>query len=601
MFANSSPMKPPIFSLSRSLWTLSIAVLLAGGTQHAHGATYVWVGGGGNANWSTTGNWFTDNGTAPIGPDVAATTPPANPTAPTGTVTKTTPTDAVDTIYLRGATQNSATVDAAVGTPWYIESLIMDSAAAFTLSGSRLLIRPTNPGGTHDGRYFLINGSASTKTIGNDIKVLPAFTSNTDGSGINVGSGAMILNGALDVQGLSGIRTLGGSGSVTINGVISGTHGGWAINGGSTMILNNAANTFTGGMTVWNGVLKLGATGVLGGGTTISMSNPTNSTFKSTVLTTSASTFTQAISIAPAYVFDTVTTRATTDFATLGSEGTGITNFNGKITTGTAATVDVDPTVAVNNVVMGRARALTFTADAGGRVNFAGGIERGAGATGNFDTVTKTGAGIVAVGGATNNWQGQTNVNSGAFLVNGTVQAPTDRATSMVIVSSNATLGGSGTLNRDVLLAGGSTFTPGDMSGATTSSLVGTFTVGGYLEFENSGNFLNFDLGTTSDKVVVNGDLILTGTLNIQNSGGFGAGTYELFDYSGNLTYTPLIMGTSNPVGYDYNISTTGTGGSVFLVVTTTVPEPGRAVLLMLGCASLVMRRKRKNASPSLS
>jgi len=564
-------MKPPILSFVHSLGVLSAAVLFAG-TQQARAATYVWVGGGANNNWSTAANWTTSP---------ATNTAPANP-AVTVPTTQTTPLAGVDAITLTGSSsQTTANVDQ----NWYIQSLAFNSVADFTLTGGNTLtIRPENPTVGHDSRVFLSSTTSSTKTINNNIKVLPALTTppqTSDGSGFGLVSGTVILNGNLDVNGLSGFRVSGGAGTAVINGAISSTTG-WAINSAATLVLNNANNSFGGGgMTVWSGILKIGTQGAMGGVGGITMGNPGDATFKSTVLTTSAVSVTQAISIAAA----ANNTRATNEFATLGTEGTGLTTFSGAITSSASGAI---------------ARAMTFTAGTGARVDFTNNISRASGATGILDTVTKTGNGIVSIGGGTNNWQGQTNVNAGTLLVNGTVQAPTDRATSMVIVSSNAALGGAGTLNRDVLLAGGSTFSPGNMSGVTTTSLVGTLTIGGNLDFDNVSNILNFDLGTPalSDKVAVNGNLFLAGTLNILDAGGFGAGTYDLFTYTGSLTaYNPanFVVGTNPNSAYTYTIDTSA-ANTVRLLVTA-VPEPSRAILLLLGCATLVMRRKRKSIS----
>jgi hypothetical protein len=78
---------------------------------------------------------------------------------------------------------------------------------------------------------------------------------------------------------------------------------------------------------------------------------------------------------------------------------------------------------------------------------------------------------------------------------------------------------------------------------------------------------LNFELGTTSDQVVVGGDLLAAGVLNVSNVVGFSAGSYPLFTYdpTNNFTLGNLTLGTV-PVGFDYSLST-NTAGLVSLLV----------------------------------
>jgi hypothetical protein len=78
---------------------------------------------------------------------------------------------------------------------------------------------------------------------------------------------------------------------------------------------------------------------------------------------------------------------------------------------------------------------------------------------------------------------------------------------------------------------------------------------------------LRFDLGSTSDRVVVNGNLTLAGTLNVTAAPGFGPGTYRLISYTGSLTdETGLAIGTL-PVGYEATVNTSA-AGMIQLVVT---------------------------------
>jgi hypothetical protein len=120
-----------------------------------------------------------------------------------------------------------------------------------------------------------------------------------------------------------------------------------------------------------------------------------------------------------------------------------------------------------------------------------------------------------------------------------------------------------GTLTADIvgfdLLNQGGTIAPGSSPGQT--HVVGSLTL-------QSGSVLDFELGTNSpgqsDKIVVDGDLTLAGTLNVTNLAGFGAGTYVLITYGGSLSGSMAI--DSQPPGYAYVLDT-GVPGEVRLIV----------------------------------
>jgi PKD repeat protein len=92
-----------------------------------------------------------------------------------------------------------------------------------------------------------------------------------------------------------------------------------------------------------------------------------------------------------------------------------------------------------------------------------------------------------------------------------------------------------------------------------------------------SSSVLNFALGTNSTEIIVDGDLSLNGTVNISDGGGFGEGTFTLFQYSGNLTTngTPGILniGTVPNTNLPYQIDVSSDG-----FVNLTVPATTLAV-----------------------
>lgn len=117
-----------------------------------------------------------------------------------------------------------------------------------------------------------------------------------------------------------------------------------------------------------------------------------------------------------------------------------------------------------------------------------------------------------------------------------------------VMVASGGSLGGSGTVAGLVTLASGGHLAPG--------SGVGTFTVGALSL--SPGGLLDFDLGTTSDRVNIlnSGSLTLNGgTINISQTSGFGLGTYTLLDYAGSFSgnLSNLAIGNA-PTGYAYSL-----------------------------------------------
>ena len=146
-------------------------------------------------------------------------------------------------------------------------------------------------------------------------------------------------------------------------------------------------------------------------------------------------------------------------------------------------------------------------------------------------------------------FSGGTTVNAGTLFVNNTAGSGTGLG--VVSVNPGATLGGTGTIGGQVSFAAGATLAPG-------SSGPGTLTMTNDLGLNNA-SVLQFQLGANSDRVSVTGDLTLGGTLNISNSGGFGPGTYTLFNYGGALSVGTLTLGTT-PADYTYTIDTSVQG-----------------------------------------
>jgi polygalacturonase len=90
----------------------------------------------------------------------------------------------------------------------------------------------------------------------------------------------------------------------------------------------------------------------------------------------------------------------------------------------------------------------------------------------------------------------------------------------------------------------------------------------------SAGTAVNFLPGTNSATVVVTGNLTNNAVLTITNGGGFSAGIYTLFTYTGSFSGTPTLGST--PAGYTYSL--TNGAGKVNLVVTSPCVNPTASV-----------------------
>ncbi|MDH5821743.1 autotransporter domain-containing protein [Luteimonas sp. RD2P54] len=153
---------------------------------------------------------------------------------------------------------------------------------------------------------------------------------------------------------------------------------------------------------------------------------------------------------------------------------------------------------------------------------------------------------------------GAANVAGGTLLVEGSLGNMT------TTVHGGATLGGSGAIGGGVLVQDGGVLAPGSSAGTLT---LGSLTL-------SSGAILDYELGQAgvvgggvNDLIAIDGDLVLDGTLDVTDIGGFGAGVYRLMDYGGALTDNGLDLGLL-PGGTDPQdlFLQTAIGGQVNLV-----------------------------------
>lgn len=190
--------------------------------------------------------------------------------------------------------------------------------------------------------------------------------------------------------------------------------------------------------------------------------------------------------------------------------------------------------------------------------NFSGVISSNSAVAGSDVIVTKVGIGTLTLNGDST-YAGGTTVNAGTLRVNN--PTGTGTGTGDLEISAGATLTGTGLIGSATTVDDFAILAPGDPVGALTFTSSLTLSDNAVLQLA---------LGTSSDSVVVGGDLILTGQLHITNAAGFGPGSYPLFSCAGALDLGNLTLAAA-PLGYNYQFDT-NTPGVVKLVVSSPTP-----------------------------
>lgn len=308
--------------------------------------------------------------------------------------------------------------------------------------------------------------------------------------------------------------------AVTNSGHQSGTklqmNGSTILNAGSAILMGasqSRGNTFQTTALVLSGGSTISATC----GTDANMACLVNGLF--TVNQPSAGAYT-AVSLKATY------SAARSSYLSLGSNLV----FNGDAANTNATIFAVDPASTYPaSCSMALTGLRTFTVNAGGAP---------------VDLVVQpriTGVGFLKMGNGTLQLLGanvhtNTTVNQGRLLVDGSLSG-----TSNVIVNAGGTLGGTGVVNRTVVVNAGGILEPGSLGLGTLSATNLTLAVGA---------ICNYELGAigASDRVVVTNALTLRGTINIARAPGFKVGRYEIMSY-GTLAANTAVIG-SVPQGF---------------------------------------------------
>jgi len=369
-----------------------------------------------------------------------------------------------------------------------------------------------------------------------------------------------IINGSL----VQGALTKIGAGKLTLSGS-NGYTGATQANGG-TLELGSGG---TGGTLNTSSAISIGTGGTL----TINRSNAVaQGTDFSGASITGAGSFTQAgsgtttLTVANGYSGGTTVTGGVLQ---LGNGGTtGSLNAAGSIAISSGANLTINRSNTVT-----QSFSLSTAAISG-----AGSFTQAGGGTTTLDV--------------TNTYTGATNVNAGTLVVNGNIST-----SSLVSVSSGATLAGSGTVGAASVSG---TLAIGNSPGTMNFSSLALGSGSTYL-YEMTGGGVAADLGDISGALSINTasilDLVELGAYTVGNK-------FTLFAYDGAFTgnFSGLVNNStflddlSNPWVIKYDDSTAGLNGGVSsnntYVTITAIPEPSAALLGGLGVLALLRRRR---------
>lgn len=307
-----------------------------------------------------------------------------------------------------------------------------------------------------------------------------------------------------------------------------------------------------------------------------------------------------------------------------GGSGTGATAVANMVDDGTGNGTFKIGSITITNPGNGYSGTPTVTVTGGGGTGVIFGTAATAANVGGG--LTKTGTGILSLTGA-NTYSGGTTVSQGTLLAN---NATSSTGTGSVIIGSGGTLAGNGvagsiTAGSSFTLQSGGVLTVGQGVALDAQVLQvragNLITLGGTVSLDilggGSSGGLNAQVGN-NDKLVFTPLSGITGTgvpdltgstlqintnLAITAANWTAGSTWDLFDWAslstaftnlptgGSMQGNPMSLPDVSSLGLAWDWNNLYTTGQISLVAA--IPEPSRALLLMVGAGLMLLRRRR--------
>lgn len=518
-----------------------------------------------------------------------------------------------------------------------------------------------NPGG---GRVILNGGANGFR--GNWVVQSGTLQTNAANNVFGIGNVSGSLTGSTVALSGGNLELRGASGDLTYNAGTPGAEVPMKFNSSGTVAAGRSANgagvthtfgaltlgnnsnvnaTFTNTASVTSGTsgITFGAV-TLNGNATVTVNKPTSGvvsqvTFGAVGETGGTRSLTKAgpglllMSAAGSYGGDTSINEGTLALGNVSAipsgSGKGNVVLNGGSVAGILDLAGLSPTVnglaGTTGAVLGQVLNSTpstianFTVGANNVTSSFAGVIKDNGGTGGTVRLTKTGTGALTLAGA-NTYTGTTNVNNGVLRVNGSLSSGGGLVTVSATTPDTATLGGTGSVNRNVTIGDRGQIAPGsadfslsnlniNQAGTTTS-----FDDGGAYAWQVNSLPASGTAGTNWDKLTLNSlsiDATSGNKFTIKvitlNGAGTAAGSLTGVSTTFGTQYTWVIATAASFSGFDFSkfqVDTSGfsanqdgmwglntSGGN--LELTMTVPEPTAATTLAVLTGLAGLRRPR--------